>query len=402
MQFALRTCFFFAAVNPSGMSPADATRILLFEMLAHANDTDEAARIADDEAFFTDKGPEWCGYMAGLANVIPPAIGVFMKALPGIDSRHRKNVATLLAGAFVALEGRAPTEVEAAAMAETYRGSIELHAEAFERDDSMECLQHLFRPPNREADAGLLACGRAGLASSRDCRTISPSRARRCASRATSRSSCEVVTRPAFSSETALPASTRSSATRNGRMARGRGRCGRSMVTLRLRTRSTSPRRRASSALSAFRSACCRKLIQRSFRRNTSPFSKGRNTDMTLYGNTSGPRDRTSGRNGRTSGRPGETAANERVDRSLLYLSLYPCRRRPFRPVVLVLRRIRPTPGSLGFGSPAPSTQPVVISRPDFPTRSYVRLARPALRPRRLPAWLQIGLRPRSLDLRSR
>lgn len=34
--------------------------------------------------------------------------------------------------------------------------------------------------------------------------------------------------------------------------------------------------------------------------------------------------------------------------------------------------------------------------------RSCVRLARPAFHTRRLPAWLQIGLRPRSLDLRSR
>jgi hypothetical protein len=154
MQFALRTCFFFAAVNPSGMSPADATRILLFEMLAHSNDSDEAAQIADDEAFFTDKGPEWCGYMAGLANIIPPAIAVFIKALPGIDSRHRKNIATLLAGAFVALECRGPTEAEAAATAETYRGSIQLHAEAFERDDSMECLQHLFAYPVEKQTLG--------------------------------------------------------------------------------------------------------------------------------------------------------------------------------------------------------------------------------------------------------
>jgi hypothetical protein len=60
-------------------------------MLAHNNDPDEAARIADDEAFFSDKGPDWCGYMAGLAHVIPPAIAVFMKALPGIDSRHRRT-----------------------------------------------------------------------------------------------------------------------------------------------------------------------------------------------------------------------------------------------------------------------------------------------------------------------
>jgi hypothetical protein len=62
--------------------------------------------------------------MAGLAKVIPPAIAVFMKALPGIDSRHRKNVATLLAGAFVALERKAPTDEQAAAIAATFEGSI--------------------------------------------------------------------------------------------------------------------------------------------------------------------------------------------------------------------------------------------------------------------------------------
>jgi hypothetical protein len=154
MQFALRTTFFFAAVNPSGMSPADATRILLFEMLAHNNDPDEAARIGDDEVFFSDKGPDWCGYMAGHAHVIPPAIAVFMKALPGVDSRHRKNIATLLAGAFVAVERRGPTDAEAASIADAYKDSIELHAEAFERDDSAECLQHLFVYPVEKQTLG--------------------------------------------------------------------------------------------------------------------------------------------------------------------------------------------------------------------------------------------------------
>ena len=164
MQFALRTTFFFAAANPSSMSPADATRILLFEMLAHNNDPEEAARIADDEAFFSDKGPDWCGYMAGLAHVIPPAIAAFAKALPGIDSRHRKNVATLLGGAFVALECRTPADAEAEAIAKTYKVSIELHAEAFERDDSAECLQHLFAYPVEKQTLGFwLAVALAGL-----------------------------------------------------------------------------------------------------------------------------------------------------------------------------------------------------------------------------------------------
>lgn len=154
MQFALRTCFFFAAVNPSGMSPADATRILLFEMLAHDSNPETAALIADDEAFFADRGPEWCGYMAGVARLIPPAIGAFSRALPGIDSRHRKNVATLFAGAFVALERSVPTAEQAEAMAQRYKASIDLHAEAFERDDAAECLQQLFAHPVEKQTLG--------------------------------------------------------------------------------------------------------------------------------------------------------------------------------------------------------------------------------------------------------
>ncbi len=143
MHFALRTCFFFAAVNPSGMSPADATRILLLEMLKHKGNPQVAAEIAELEAFFGDKGPEWCGYMAGLGYLVTEAIDVFKKALVGIDSRHRQNVATLLAGAFVAQNRAAPTDEQAHSIAEAFRPTVELHAEAFERDDAVECLEHL-------------------------------------------------------------------------------------------------------------------------------------------------------------------------------------------------------------------------------------------------------------------
>lgn len=162
MQFALRTTFFFAAVNPSGMSPADATRILLFEMLAHNNEPDEAGRIAEDEALFSDKGPDWCGYMAGLAHVIPPAIAAFAKALPGIDSRHRKNVATLLGGAFVALECRTPTDAEAEAIAKTYKGVNRAACGSLRARRFGGVSATPLRLPGREADAGLLACCRLG------------------------------------------------------------------------------------------------------------------------------------------------------------------------------------------------------------------------------------------------
>ena len=47
-----------------------------------------------------------------------------------------------------------PTDTQAEAMAQTYKASIELHAEAFERDDSLECLQHLFAYPVEKQTLG--------------------------------------------------------------------------------------------------------------------------------------------------------------------------------------------------------------------------------------------------------
>ncbi len=143
MHFVLRTCFFFGAVNPSGMSPADATRILLFEMVKHSNDPNIAHEIAMLEVDLADKGPEWCGYMAALAHLVAPSIERFKRSMPGIDSRHRQNMSTLLAGAFIAKNRAVPSEAQAQNIAQTFLSSIELHAEAFERDDAVECLQHL-------------------------------------------------------------------------------------------------------------------------------------------------------------------------------------------------------------------------------------------------------------------
>ena len=143
MQFSLRTTFFFGAINPRGMTAADDSRILRFEMLMHANDEDVARQLVAEEQYFANRGPDWCGYMIARAHVIGPTIDAFAKAMPGIDLRHRKNITTLMAGAFVALHGNVPTETEAGQWAKEFEGSVALHAEALERDDATEALQHL-------------------------------------------------------------------------------------------------------------------------------------------------------------------------------------------------------------------------------------------------------------------
>jgi hypothetical protein len=144
MQFSLRSTFFFCAVNPVGMSPADESRIVLLQLLMHENDDTTAAEIRQEEIFFRDKGPGWCSYMISLAHEISPAIEALELALPSSDRRHRQNMARLVAGAFVALHGRRPTEDEARDLAAEYAATVEVHAEALDRDDAQECLDQLF------------------------------------------------------------------------------------------------------------------------------------------------------------------------------------------------------------------------------------------------------------------
>ena len=144
MTFSLRTTFFFSAINPTGMSPADESRIVLLELLMHENDPVVANRIIAEDRHFRGLGVRWCGYMASMARFIPDSIQTFEHGLPSIDRRHRQNMATLLAGAFVSLNGRAPTEAEATTWAADYTPTVELHAEALDRDDAGECLDHLF------------------------------------------------------------------------------------------------------------------------------------------------------------------------------------------------------------------------------------------------------------------
>ncbi len=143
MQFSLRTTFFFCAVNPGRMTPADQTRILLLEMLQHDGDKEVGRQIIEGERFFRDLGPQWCGYMVSRAALLGPALDMIEPKIPSTDRRHRQNFSTVLAAAFIALHGRAPTDEEAQAWAAEYSPAIERHEEEIDRDNSQECLHHL-------------------------------------------------------------------------------------------------------------------------------------------------------------------------------------------------------------------------------------------------------------------
>lgn len=156
MQFSLRTTFFFCAINPRGMSPADHSRILLLEMQMHDNDPEVARKIAHETVHFQNLEGQWCGYMVSQAHLVPDALAQFEPAIPSGDARHRRNIATLLGGAFVALHGRAPSEQETKAWASEYAATVALHAQDIERDDALECLDHLFSQVVQDVPVGSL------------------------------------------------------------------------------------------------------------------------------------------------------------------------------------------------------------------------------------------------------
>jgi hypothetical protein len=144
MQFALRTTFFFCAVNPGRMSPADQTRILLFELQKHDGNENVARELIAEEAYFRDLGPTWCSYMLSLAPLVVPTLQMFELVIPSTDRRHRQNIGTLLTGAWLALYGEVPSQEAAEDWAVEYMRTVEHHAEDIERDNSVECLEHLF------------------------------------------------------------------------------------------------------------------------------------------------------------------------------------------------------------------------------------------------------------------
>ncbi len=142
MSFSLRTAFLFGAINPRGMSPADQSRIAMFELLMHDNNRETGKRIASDEAHFRSTGSAWASHMIALAHLVQPAADAIDVHLTG-DRRHRQNMSILIGAGFVALHSRIPTDEEACELADKYSATMEGHALEAYRDDAQECLDHL-------------------------------------------------------------------------------------------------------------------------------------------------------------------------------------------------------------------------------------------------------------------
>lgn len=149
MQFALRTTFLLAAINPIAGSAADETRLIALELEKHNGDREMAQVIDAGKREFAALGPAWCSLAVRNAKFLPDAIEIIKAAMSGRDERHRNNMGTLLAAAFVMLEGRVPTKQEASAWVEQHAETLETHGEAHRRDDAVEALDFLLSQEER-------------------------------------------------------------------------------------------------------------------------------------------------------------------------------------------------------------------------------------------------------------
>lgn len=143
LEFAIRTSFLFAAINPVLGTAADASRVVQIELRPHDGDGTTKSQIERGIQWMRDVGSAWIGQAINNVQTLIETINELQVHMPPLDSRHLINMATLLGGAWVAIYHRTPTVPEAIAWIENHMDSIGVHAEAHEHDDAVDCLQHL-------------------------------------------------------------------------------------------------------------------------------------------------------------------------------------------------------------------------------------------------------------------
>lgn len=159
IQFNIKTMMLFSAVNVTGMTPADQSRITVIELVPHDSNLEMGEKIAAEATRFSTLGPSWCGYVIRLAPKILESIPILKSAMVHYDSRVRQTMASLVGAMFVALEGRVPTAKEAVSLADQYKSTIKTHLVDQERDNGLECLNHLLAHPVRGNDGADFTLG---------------------------------------------------------------------------------------------------------------------------------------------------------------------------------------------------------------------------------------------------
>jgi hypothetical protein len=141
-RFCVQTTFCLLGTRLQGLEPADASRFITPQLLKHAQDLKIDRYIKKELTWLRSLPGQWCSMMVARAPLVPETVALFEEVIPG-DRRHVQNMAALLGCAFVAIEGRLPSEGDLDSWSEFFAETMQTHSEEQERDDAQECLDHM-------------------------------------------------------------------------------------------------------------------------------------------------------------------------------------------------------------------------------------------------------------------
>lgn len=101
-------------------------------------------------------GPAFCQRSIDFAPHTIASIPILHRVMPAIQERHADNMATLMAGYWVATHRGTIMSADAEKLVEEFSPMIERQAEDAGESDTMNCLNHLLAFQFRTADADLI------------------------------------------------------------------------------------------------------------------------------------------------------------------------------------------------------------------------------------------------------
>lgn len=145
INFATHAMFLIGAINLYRISAADTSRLVKFELEQHDNQLQR--RSSSDILLLLhaleDKGPSFCQLAIDHAADVLESISLIHRALPVVQERQADNMATLLAGYWVAQNRRKILPIEVDAFVDQFASAVAEQKEGVELDDATECLNVL-------------------------------------------------------------------------------------------------------------------------------------------------------------------------------------------------------------------------------------------------------------------
>lgn len=146
-NFCTRASFLVGSINPRRIGAADTSRVVRLEMRPPVEARSGRKIVLSLLEKLKGTGEAFCDLSMSLAGEVLNSIPILHAAMPPIQERQADNLATLLAGYWVALNRRTISEAEARSLVETHLIAVEQQQDGAEETDTTECLNLLLAYP---------------------------------------------------------------------------------------------------------------------------------------------------------------------------------------------------------------------------------------------------------------